>query len=387
MIYRLLYRLYDIFIFQNKISGFLREQENAWTELGFSKKITLNKKEELSITTKAAIRLKLKNTKIRKFWRVGKTGGSTGESLFIPMSRSRAALNTASFLFWNQKAGYRLGAPYMVFRAKPRSRFLQWLRNETVITPRTLGKEDLEAIAHQIDNRSIEFIIGYPSILLEIAKLDIIRNLSFNLKGIVTVSEASTRYERDQIALGFGCNVFDRYSCEEVGLIAQEFDGNYIWNTFNLDIKLVNAGIGIYEIYISDSYQDAFNMLDYDLGDLVCVNNLVLNRVEGRKADIITNTKGEVVPALFLGPPIYNIVARCDFLTKFRFVQEGFNSYCITFEGSHLPKKNDLAMLESGLKSKLGIDADIKFRSVEKISSLGAAGKHLVYLNRGNTEI
>lgn len=379
--YRILFRFYDWFIYRGKIHHYLAEHEKRWNDRSFNSNIIFDKGQNFSALTKADIRKKLSNRKSSRHFRLGKTGGSTGEALNVPMSRNRAALNTASFLFWNQKAGYKLGSPYMVFRAKPRSRIIQFLRNETVITPQSLVTEELQEILNVIDTKSIQFLIGYPSILLALTRLSNHSYKFSNLDGIVTVSEGSTLDERRKISSYFGCQVYDRYSCEEVGLVAQEYQGKYLWNTFSLKIRLIQEFNDLFKIYLTDEYQDIFEMHDYDIGDLVQVRDGIMVRVEGRCSDIIYNVQGEIVPALFLGPPIYSLVATKDYLSKFRFVQKSALDYRILLEGTRSLEKDEISKLVKELKLRLGDEARISLELVSTLPSLGDAGKHRIYLN------
>ena len=383
MMYRILFFLYDWVVFRGKICQYLAEHERQWNGTSFNRTVSFIQEGDISALAKSDIRRKLSNFNSIKYFRLGKTGGSTGEALNIPMSRNRAALNTASFLFWNQKAGYKLGSPYMVFRAKPRSRIIQFLRNETVISPQSLVREELEDILNIIEAKSIHFVIGYPSILLALSNMSDKKNNHrlFSLNGIVTVSEASTLEDRRKISAYFDCPVYDRYSCEEVGLVAQEYRGNYVWNTFNLKIRLVKRYNDLFQIYITDEYQDTFPMVDYDIGDLVQLSDNYLARVEGRCSDVIYNVQGEIVPALFLGPPIYNLVASRDFLRKFRMIQESDSDYRIILEGKRNLEKVDREKLVKDLKSKLGEEAKINIEVVNTLSTIGDAGKHRLYLN------
>src|SRR5690606_22052246 len=74
------------------------------------------------------------------------TGGSYGEPLRIPLSKARSLYRTATFTYYNELGGYRLGDAFVLIRAKYKPALVQFLRNEHVFVPFDLSAHNLNLL-------------------------------------------------------------------------------------------------------------------------------------------------------------------------------------------------------------------------------------------------
>lgn len=327
------------------------------------------------------------------------TGGSYGEPLRIPISRSRALIRTATFRYFNERAGYNLGESFALVRAKNRSSILKFLRNETIIIPLDVSPFNIERICGVLADRNVKLLMGYPTVIYEIALFlglnPGIRD-TIHVENVITVSEMLDEEKRAIIRKMFGCNLVDRYSNEEVGLIAQQeqFKGQYYTNNFGIYVEVVDpetftpvdeGQIGI--VLVTDLFNDLIPIVRYDTGDFAVAgkySNGRLNSITeiiGREVERIFDIYGKPVSSLSLGPAIYKPLAEEEQLFQYQFVQVSERDYDLRLKtGGKSLAKSTIVRIVKGLKERLGNDAIIGVREVKDIPPQ-PSGKRPIYRN------
>lgn len=353
--------------------------------------------QKLPIMTKEDLRIltsKLDKTEISSFVY---TGGSTGEPLKVPYSKDRELMRTARIAYYNQIAGYQIGDRFLIIRAKSRSKIMQWLRNELLFIPQNISYDRIKEVSEKIIEQKAEVLIGYPTVIYEIALFLAENNLKSNhrIKSIITVSEPIDDLKRTFIYEVFGCILIDRYSNEEVGVIAQqyEFGGDYIVDKFGVFVEVLDPETlqpvkenEIGKVVVTDIYNDLIPVIRYDTGDYAMVSQYrngqlySIKQIIGRTTEQIFATDGTPVSSLSLGPIIHQPFSEADLTCQFQFAQIGKKDFQLRIKG----EKNKLVIINNkvtkGLKKVLGIDANIEILYVSNIKPL-ASGKRPLYRN------
>jgi len=327
------------------------------------------------------------------------TGGSYGEPLRVPYSRKRNLIRTATFKYFNEIAGYQLGDPFVLIRAKNKSPLLKFLRNETIFIPRDISEPRMESFLRELKRKQIKVLMGYPTVIYELA-LFLQQNLSkkkgLRIKSIITVSEPLEDFKRQIIHDVFQCNFVDRYSNEEVGLIAQqkEFGGEYFVNRFGVYVEVVNPAslLPVKEgeqgkVVVTDVFNDLIPVIRYDTGDLATAHKyqdgqlLSIRNIIGRVTEQIKDVSGKSVSPLMLGPFIYKPLSRQGKVFQYQFAQTGISNYELRIKAkeAELPETLKKEMIQS-LQETLGIGAEVTLIHVEDIKPQ-PSGKRPVFKN------
>lgn len=349
--------------------------------------------------TKAIIREYNKKIHDGKVHKIFLTGGSTGEPLKLLYSRRRAVLRTASILYYNKLAGYNIGDRYLFIRSKPKSKLFQVLRNEILFVPNDFSKKRIEELSHTLVDKRVKAIIGYPSVIYEIALFLSDRpEISEKIKITTFISGAEPldKHVQDLIKSVLKCNIIDRYSNEENGMIAQQqvYGGDLIVDRFNLYVEVVDpvtfkpvkAG-EMGKVLVTDIYSDLAPMIRYDTGDFAVVSEYrdgelySLKTINGRIIDQFVSTKGVKFSPLILGPHIRIPLTELNFQVQFQFIQKSHNEFTLLLKAENDSISTEkLFKVTSGLKKVIGEDSIIDLEFVKDIPAL-KSGKRPLYRN------
>lgn len=331
------------------------------------------------------------------------TGGTYGEPLRIPYSNTRSLVRTASFLYFNKLGGYDLGDPFALIRAKDKSSLMKFLRNETIIIPYDTSREKIGILLEEIKRKKVRALMGYPSVMYEMA-LYLQQNPSakkgMTLKSLISVSEALETYKRKLILEIFEHPFIDRYSNEEVGMIAQErsFGEEYHINQYGLVVEVVDPETFLPvdegkqgKVLVTDICNDLVPIIRYDTGDLATVNEyrngrlISIRNILGRVTEQITSPEGKPISPLTIGPFIYKPLSKEGRLFPYQFAQISSNEYELRLKARNGEISGALLeTLLTGLKEVLGQAAEIKIIIVEEIECQ-PSGKRPVFKNEITT--
>jgi phenylacetate-CoA ligase len=327
------------------------------------------------------------------------TGGSYGEPLRIPYSTHRTLIRTATFRYFNELGGYSLGDPFAIIRAKDNRPLMKFLRNEMVFIPYDLSENRIRDFISVLRYNSTEVMLGYPSVMYELAlylERNPLQHRGLKLRSLISVSEPLESTRRDVIQREFKCKFIDRYSNEEVGLIAQQktFGGPYFINNFGLYVEIVDPETlqpvregARGKVVVTDLCNDLIPIIRYDTGDIAIAgeykdcNLLSLVNIEGRVSEKIFGVDGNYISPLTLGPPIYRPLAREGKIFQYQFAQIGESLYRLRIKGKseqlHLSLRQEII---GNLMTILGRSAVIEIESMDEIEPL-PSGKRPIYVN------
>jgi phenylacetate-CoA ligase len=355
--------------------------------------------EDNPMMNKTDLLKEVRNLNEDKIYTWAYTGGSYGEPLRVPYSKRRTRIRTATFKYFNELGGYQLGDPYLLIRAKTKPFLNKFLRNELLFVPHNLSYGKIDLLINQIHSRKIKLLLGYPSVIFEIAKFadeNERRDKLLSVKSIVTVSEPLENEKKAYINDIFESFFVDRYSNEEVGLIAQqkEFGGAYFTNSYNVLVEVVNpstlrpvkegeAG----RVVVTDLENHLVPLIRYDTGDVAIAGRysegrlLTIKNITGRESEKIYDVSGNAISSLTLGPFIYKPFSKLEKVFQFQFVQIGPKGYDLRLVADELEIKEDvLSEVVQGLKTVIGKEADIRTTYQNEIKPQ-PSGKRPIYKN------
>ncbi|MDY8136286.1 CoF synthetase [Aquimarina sp. 2201CG5-10] len=325
------------------------------------------------------------------------TSGSTGTPFMVYQDQLKKLRNTADNIYFSELAGFKIGYKLLYFRFwkafEEKGVIMKWLQNIQPIDVFSLNKDDKKKeVFNQVQKNSSSISwLGYASAFEEMCKFMERNNhapIRNKVKSAIAISESLNDYTIAGLRKYFGVTVVSRYSNVENGIIAQQLIDNetsyFIINqaSYYVEILDMNSDTPVNDgtpgrIVITDLFNYCMPIIRYDTGDIgtkdIIDGKAVLTRVEGRKVDLITNTKGEI---------IYNnlmlIVIKYPLLKQCQLVQKEIKKYLLKINVENgFSRENELV---NEFKEYLGEDAQITVEYVDEIPLL-ASGKRRVIVN------
>ncbi|MGC1633301.1 MAG: CoF synthetase [Gelidibacter sp.] len=324
------------------------------------------------------------------------TSGSTGTPFTIYQDKNKKSRNYADTLYFGNKGGYHLGNKLVYLKIWIKEKMHHSLRyklqNISTIDVKNLTDTKIKKLIEEFKHKThqVHVVLGYVSALEQIIRYcekHHINDLHCKFSGVITMAEGLSSVTRRKLQKLFKCHVVSRYSNLENGIIAQqEIDGdNFLVNTAsyfveilhpNQDEPLEDGFLG--RIVLTDLYNFATPIIRYDTGDMGIKikhdGKTYLTTVQGRKADIIFNTSGEITSTYIVPTTLWNYLE----IEQFQLLQVGEKSYVFKINcPSGFTKELQLV---NEFKAHLGIDAEFKFIYVDGIPLLNS-GKHRQTVN------
>lgn len=328
------------------------------------------------------------------------TSGSTGAPFSVLHDSTKIRRSIADTIFFLEITGYEMGQKLFYIKIWPdffskKERLKLWFKNLIPQSVFKLEDEDINCLIQKIRNDvSKKSFLGYSSSFQKICyHLDQQKAepIDSRVTSVITMSEGLNEYTRKGIQKYFGVNPISRYSNNENGILAQQDPtdaSRFIINSASYYIEVLdlyrdqpvkNGELG--RIVVTDLFNYAMPMIRYDTGDvgvLTTDKNGVryLQSIEGRKLDLIYNTKGDIVPSHLS----YKL---CKYGTykQFQLIQYGEKDYCIKL---NTEQKVDETTMICEFKGYFGKDASIKIEYVDEIPLL-CSGKRKEVLNTFHT--
>lgn len=325
------------------------------------------------------------------------TSGSTGTPFTIYFNAAKIKRHRAALMYWNERAGATLGKRLYYLRVwnnvNKKGRLSQLIENIIPVEVSHFTKVSCDALLKDIAEYKHEVaILGFSSALTELNKYLGTDSIPDNIKGVMAMSEHLPESVRHDIQKKFGCSVYARYSNMENGFIAQQFDdtGEYLINTADFFVEILKldrdepAGDGeIGRIVVTDLYNYAMPFIRYDTGDIGTIRRredgkLVLSSVEGRKTDVIFDTKGIPVSPHVITNTLWSFKE----ISQFQFIQKTATEYVfrLNMNGADFKREDELT---KAIKKYLGDSASILFEYVAEIPVLNS-GKRRFVINEYN---
>lgn len=213
-----------------------------------------------------------------------KTSGSTGTPLTIYMDARKRRRITADLLVINQKIGFELGCHYVYLRNwlsdKKQSKIERFAKNYMPVGLGDFDELHKEKLYKHLQKNKHTVIVGYSSSVCDF--MEYIKRTgkdakSLKIKLIHCSAEDLPEYRRKELREVFGCPVYNRYSNQEVGLIAMmmDYDDVFQVNEPSVRMELLKLDRDEYvkpgemgRVVLTDLYNRAMPLVRYDVGDL-----------------------------------------------------------------------------------------------------------------------
>lgn len=321
---------------------------------------------------------------------IQRTSGSTGTPFSVPADTRKRNRRIAELKYFGAIGGYKshekMGQCRVWTKWHNKSKRQQFMENILAINISKMDDEVVENLIHTVRKEKVVALLGYANwfdqVVAYLAKHP--TDLP-SLKVIFTGSEMLKEQTRTELKRLIGCNVLERYSNEEQGILGQQsiYGGteyylnhaSYYFEILKLDSdEPANFG-ELGRIVVTDLYNYAFPMIRYDTGDTgvaeagnnISRNWMYISKLYGRRLDLIFDKDGNPIQPMALARVLKNLKG----IVQWQFIQKGRTEYTI-----RLNTENELSVAEcvAELKELLGKDAEITVEIVDEIPVL-ASGK------------
>ena len=245
-------------------------------------------------------------------YRIGQTGGTTGEPMHYLDDEQEWGYVTANKIVAWRTTGYRFGDAFMalgsasIFNAKAPlvRRVLDKIRNERAYNSMNMDGELCRKYLDILKKQHICYVYGYASSVYLLAKYALDNGIDMShMQGAFTTSENLTDVYRETIEKAFGCRVVDCYGSRDAGVTAYEINPG----SYHLGYSAIMETVDEFEpnkgtLIATNLLNMAFPMIRYNYGDVAELDNnspeyngQVLHQIYGRISDVLRLDNGHVL--------------------------------------------------------------------------------------------
>jgi len=326
-----------------------------------------------------------------------KTGGSTGTSLTGYITEECSELRNSCTIRHDRWSGWDVGDSIgavwgNVNNYKTRKEKLKELILTKYIFLDTMKVNESSVMEFAKNWRKVKptLLFGHAHSLYLLAQYVADLNLTvIKPRGIISSSMTLMDYERKNIESVFGAQVYDRYGCEEVGLIASECrekEGMHL-NIEHLFIEIIkdNGEPACYgeegNIVVTDLFNEAMPIIRYKVGDIgilsekkcSCGRGLpMMSKVIGRTADYLKKKDGSKISGISL---IENTLTLIPGIVQMQIIQNSYEMFEIRLVVSTQYSQESEVRLEAYFKLIFGYKSIIEIKTVDKIET-SESGKY-----------
>jgi phenylacetate-CoA ligase len=353
------------------------------------------------ILTREDIRDNLNNMISDQFTASGllrrRTGGSTGIPLQVYQDKACQKTKEALVRRHNSWAHFLLGKKVASLWGDIKPPSLQ-MRIYNAFVGRTIYLDTLKmdsdnmiGFAQRISQTGTRLLFGHGHSIFFFAKYLKEKNITdLTLEGIISTAETLSNEERRVVEDLFGNIVFDRYGCEEIGLIAsecEEHDGLHV------------AAEGIYleildgdeqtpgRIVVTDLVNRGTPLIRYEIGDYAKTKSGVckcgrglprMGNVIGRTSDILYTPEGKMISGISI---LDTFTIHIPGIKQVQIVQEQIDQLIFNVVKDKNFSEESLNILTSSIPKYFGLSMKFQIRYVERIPLTGR-GKFQYTINR-----
>lgn len=331
-----------------------------------------------------------------------RTSGSTGKPFRVLHDKNKRNRNTADTLIFAERAGFNLGEKLYYLRLwdkqYKKSRILTEIQNLAAYSVDDLTEDNLRKLVKDMETKgSNKNLLAYTSALNTVCKyIEKTQGKPLNCKmnSIIAIAEALHPDVKERVQKCFDSEVVSRYSNSENGIFAQQRPGStngsfeINWASYQVEILDMHedspvAPGEVGRIVVTDLFNYSMPMIRYDTGDVGIMNidpdtgNLAFTKIDGRKMDMFTTTKGE-----YISSHIIHHILQFKGIEQFQFVEEENGEYIIKLKVSPLYDHEDEGRIRNQYKEYFGTDAVIHVQYVNDIPLLASGKRKLVVNNK-----
>ncbi len=393
-------KLIDLFNHATTNSSFYRNKYKRIKTLS-----DLNKLSQLPLVSKEEIRKNISSIRTipLKYRQVFETGGTTGLSMHVVYTKNNLQERFAMLDSFRGQYNYKLGCKSAWFSGKniityrdlKTNRFWKtdYLYNIRYYSSFHLKKDYLKFYLENLIKYKPQFLIGYPSCMIEIAEFGLSQGYDFPsnvVKAIFPTSETFSSENQQSLELFFKAKVYDQYASSEGAPFITECKYR------NLHMQLQS---GVFEVLDCDNVPSnegrlvvtSFTsygtpLIRYDIGDRVILgkgsctcgdNNPLIEKISGREVDFVYSLE---TGKIFLGN-ISNTLKKVKGVKKFQVIQNSLDSIDINLiiNPEYFTKEMEIQFLNNW-RDRLGLKMGIKINVINHIPA-AVSGKYQMVIN------
>lgn len=373
--------------YKNKIDKSFTDPYQTLKKLSVLSKTLLTEKREELVSNQFSVEELSKNF----------SSGSTGVQSYSYSLPKDVFLNQAIQRHWFLWTGYRQGDPVMQFGISPQRTLVKKLKdiffNATYVNAFSISEEDCEQLYLKLKKKKIQFMIGYPSAIYQLAKWMKENEKKHQIKSIISLGDKLfSHYEKLFKDVFNNPLVMDTYGCAEGFLIAARLDHPYYYiSSPHVVVEIVDdegnevkdGEMGHVLLTSLTNYAQPF--LRYKLGDLAVrlpkneypeslqFNYPLLKRIVGRETDAIhTPTKISLTVHSFTG-----IFEYYEEIIQFKVIQTSSDQLKIEYI-SDTEIETIIKEINEKLCELTQNSMDIDFERVDKISAMKSGKPQII---------
>lgn len=329
------------------------------------------------------------------------TSGSTGVPFFLFQNKGKRHRNHADNIYFFDQSGFQVGDRLYeleVWRGhNQKGKLKSWLQNAVQFDISRLTDERVKTFLELLkaDTQRSKTLLGFASsyeiIAQYLEKNDIILK-DLDINSAIANSEYLNPYTKTTLGKHLDTNVLSRYSSEEIGIIAQQTlksPNSFVINHASYYVEILNLEndnpieTGEFgRIVVTDLFNYAMPIIRYDTGDIAKLgidkNGVMeLEQIEGRKMDVIYDSKGNLVSSFVVYTKFYKYY---KLLKQYQFIQQGEKEYEVklNLQGNNFEFETDLI---NDIKTDFGQDARVTITHVDEIPPLSSGKRRKVMNN------
>lgn len=338
--------------------------------------------------------------KRRRGFKIGRTGGSTGDPLKYRISNRCADTSLAILYRGLGRGGYRLGDKLAVMAGGSlvsknkslRSKVSSFFMNTKKFSSYGVSDELFRQYYQEIKQWAPPYIRGYASSLYEFAKFVERNELELSFVSVFTTAEMLFDYQRVHIEKVFGAKVYDGYGLNDGGVTAFECK---LGSGYHIDMERAYLEVvdedGRYvcdkvgRIVATSFLNYATPFVRYLTGDLAILSSRgcacgspypLLAELKGRTTDVLK------INGVTVGSPVLTVLmGAVSNVARYQFIQVGERRLLLVIELRDPKVSFDEAFVRDSLFSNVGI-FDLEFVYDDAFFEVVDGGKHKVVVNK-----
>lgn len=256
--------------------------------------------------------------------------------------------------------------------SKPPYHRMNRVENQVLLSSYNINSETVSEYIRVLEKYRPDIIIGYPSVISELAVESEKKSLklSYRPKKIVSNSEKLYGYQVKAMESFFNCPVVDYYSTAESLFFAKrDSENKYLVNPllgfFQIDKSIDDLG----SIYATSLENKRLPLIKYKVGDYISYdeNDLLeygivrrFRTVEGRLDDLVRTKDGRSIGQVLI------FVKGEPFIESCQLVQKGFESFTLRVVTKD-NKKVDHTKLQRSLSERIGYPVSLNIEYLDEI--------------------
>lgn len=326
-----------------------------------------------------------------------RTGGSTGKPLSLHITEECSEQRNACARRHDRWSGWEVGEPMAAVWGNPvvpegrKARFRRWLYGpQLYLDTMEVNEASVTRFATAWQRVRPTGLFGHAHSIYLLARLvDDLRLEAIRPRAIVSSSMMLLDAERAVIERVFGVKVFDRYGCEETGLVASQCERHHGMhlNVEHLVVEfLADDGRPVIpgtpgRIVVTDLVNTAMPFIRYQIEDegtplgatCPCGRGLpLMGKVTGRLADFLVKRDGSRVAGVSL---IENTLTRIPNIEQMQIVQESIGELRLRIVPGRRFGDAERDELAGYFRNLFGPDVDVRLDLVDQIAPEGSARK------------